>query len=400
MEKRESDNAIYDSKTLGELIRELRGSHSQNWMGKQLGVTSKHISLVEHDHRNLPPYRLGLLASKFHLDIDKLAKISKTNPDKISERYNADYLVQTDIDECITQIELDISLVRQSHEIGNPELAKSQLFFTIDSLEKRVNAEQDLAKDIRELKHYLIEAYNQRMVCNNDLQLRGEAVKAVLGDFGKLKNLAKEIGDEIGLAIGYTWLAGAYYVDGDFKKARENALRALPYLKYYSSYLAETLRGLMMDHAKSKNSDGYKLFERQAKDAIEEGLINTPMDVATIYEGIGQSKTHLGDLDAIFKFQDARKEMHKLNEHKKSRPLRYLQIKRSELNYYLTMKLLGFTIDYQTLGDLAESATNSAITLKDYVRHHQEINRLIRRLDIPPLYRPKTNNSQQSLFFR
>jgi hypothetical protein len=64
------------------------------------------------------------------------------------------------------------------------------------------------------------------------------------------------------------------------------------------------------------------------------------------------------------------------------------------------MKSLGYTVDYQIVNEYAQKASDSAKTLKDYSRHREEINRLIKCLEIPPTYQPKTNNSQQSLLFR
>jgi len=105
-------------------------------------------------------------------------------------------------------------------------------------------------------------------------------------------------------------------------------------------------------------------------------------------------------MDAINKIQDAEKEMQELNEFKKNRPLRYLQIHRSRLGYYLKMKSLGHKLDYQLINEYAQKASNSALSLKDYSRHREEINRLIKCLKIPTMNKPKTYNSQQSLLFR
>lgn len=124
------------------------------------------------------------------------------------------------------------------------------------------------------------------------------------------------------------------------------------------------------------------------------------MDVATILEGIGLSKTQFGDIDAINIIQDAEKEMQKLNEYKKNRPLRYLQIHRSRLGYYLKMKLLGYTVDYQIINDYAQKASNSVKTLKNYSRYREEINRLIECLEIPPMHKLTNNYCQQSLLFK
>jgi hypothetical protein len=104
--------------------------------------------------------------------------------------------------------------------------------------------------------------------------------------------------------------------------------------------------------------------------------------------------------NAINKIQDAEKEMRKLNEFKKNRPLRYLQIQCSKLSYYLKMKLLWYILDYQIVNEYAKKASASAKTLIDYSRHRDEINRLIKCLKIPTMNKPKTYNSQQSLLFR
>ena len=69
--------------------------------------------------------------------------------------------------------------------------------------------------------------------------------------------------------------------------------------------------------------------------------------------------------------------MQKLNERKKNRSLRYLQIHRSKLDYFLKMKSLGITVDYQEVNDCAQKAKNSAKVLKDYHRHSAEIDHLI-----------------------
>ena len=105
-------------------------------------------------------------------------------------------------------------------------------------------------------------------------------------------------------------------------------------------------------------------------------------------------------MDAINKIQDAEKEMGKMSGRKKNRQLRYLQIHRSKLSYYLKMKSLGHTVDYQIINEYAQKASNSALSLKDYSRHRDEINHLIKCLEIPTMNKPKTYNSQQSLLFR
>jgi hypothetical protein len=197
-----------------------------------------------------------------------------------------------------------------------------------------------------------------------------------------------------------TRLEGAYYVDRDFKNARGNALKTTPFLRDNPSFLSETLQRLTIDNAKLNDLEGYKIYETEAINAIDKGIINTPMNVATILEGIGNAKTQFRDMDAINKIQDAEKEMQKLNEFKKNRPLRYLQIHRSKLSYYLKMKSMGHKLDYQLISEYAQKASNSVLSLKDYSRHREEINHLIKCLDIPPIYKLKTNNSQQSLLFR
>ncbi len=68
----------------------------------------------------------------------------------------------------------------------------------------------------------------------------------------------------------------------------------------------------MIDHSHLNALKGYKTYETEAFDAVCKGTINAPMDVATIYEGIGNAKTQYGDMDAINKIQDAEKEMQKI----------------------------------------------------------------------------------------
>ncbi len=47
------------------------------------------------------------------------------------------------------------------------------------------------------------------------------------------------------------------------------------------------------------------------------------------------------------------------------------------------MKSLVYTVDYQIINDYAEKASNSAKSLKVYLRHSEEINTIIRKLNIP-----------------
>jgi transcriptional regulator with XRE-family HTH domain len=400
MEKRESDNATYDSKTLGELVREFRGSYSEEWLANQIGVSRNYISMIENGKSQPSPYRLCQLAVIFKKDIYELAGMTDHPLDKVIKKYNSAFLLQTNANYLICQLETEISSAQTLRESGEPELAKSQLFFWIDHAQKRIESEKDDQKDVRTLSRKLIRAYAVRIVCNNDMQLRGNAVSAATPDFTKLQSLAIKIKDNMGLAIGNTCFAGAFYVDRRFKEAREYALKAVLFLDDNPSFLAETLRGLMIDHAQLDNLKGYRLYETQAFNAIDKGIINSPMDFAAIMEGMGRSKIQFGDLDAINKIQEAEKEMQKLNEYKKNMPLRYLQIHRSRLGYYLKMKSLGHKLDYQIVSEYAQKASNSALSLKDYPRHREEINRLIRCLNIPPIHKPKTNNCQQALLFK
>lgn len=94
-------------------------------------------------------------------------------------------------------------------------------------------------------------------------------------------------------------------------------------------------------------------------------------------------------MDAINKIQDAEKEMQKLNGLKKNRPLRYLQIHRSRLSYYLKMKLLGYSVNQNLLGTYAKKTLDSLKTLPDYALHREEINSIIHRLKIIPYQPPQ-----------
>jgi len=318
-----------------------------------------------------------------------LAELSGYTTFEVMDKFNSAYLMHTSVSNFISQMSKEKLIAQLLRESGEPELAKSQLFFTIDALEKRIKITEDNTKDIRDLKFILIRAYAERIACNNEIMLSGRTVSAVMPDFARLQPLAIGIKDDKGSAIGHSLLAGAYYVDNQFEKARENALKALAFLEDDPSLLAETLRGLIIDNTKLNDLNGYKTYETKAIDAIDKGIINTPMDMAAILEGIGQAKTQLGNPDAIYKIEDAEKEMRKLNELKKNRPLRYLQIHRSKLNYYLTMKSLGYTLDYEIVFDSANRAMNSIKTLKDYSRYCKEINRLIEQLDIPHFHKLK-----------
>lgn len=177
-----------------------------------------------------------------------------------------------------------------------------------------------------------------------------------------------------------TRLEGAYYVDRDFNKARDNALKAIPFLRDNPSFLAETLRGLMIDHAHLNDLKGYKTYETEALDAVYKGTINAPMDVATIYEGIGNAKTQFGDMDAIFLLEEAEKEMQILNEKKKNRPVIHMQIHRTKLEYLIKMEFLGLTLDQRIVNEFSGKAKDSIKTLPEYTRHKFEINSLINRL--------------------
>lgn len=101
------------------------------------------------------------------------------------------------------------------------------------------------------------------------------------------------------------------------------------------------------------------------------------MDIAIIQEGIGHSKTVFGKMDAVDDLQAAEDEMNKVNHLKKPRPLEYLRIYRSMLNYFQRMKELGIRINNQQFNEYAEKAHNSSIALKDYVRHRSAIDRIL-----------------------
>jgi tetratricopeptide (TPR) repeat protein len=267
---------------------------------------------------------------------------------------------------------------QQTREFGEPELAKSQLFFTIENMEKRISLEADNLKDLLDIKFLLIRNYAERMACDNDISLRGETVKAVMPDFAKLMTLAVISKDNHGMALAHSWLAGAYFVDGDHQKAKENADRAVPFFNEDPMMLAETLRGLMIDHALLKDKQGFDLYKFKALEAVENGLIKTPMDIAVIREGIGHSKTVFGQMDAIEDLQAAEREMSKVNALKKPRPVEYLRIYRSVLNYFQRMKDLGKKINYQIYDEYVQKAFRSSTALKDYPRHRKEIEEIIK----------------------
>lgn len=385
-------------KALGNLVRKHLDKFSQTWLANQLGVSSQFINMIVHGKKRFSKNKLCQFAVLTKENIETLAELSRYEITDVMQKYHPAFLMHSDIDNCIYQMGFQISLAKKTREFGEPELAKSQLFFTIETLQNRIQMDNDHLKDIRDLKYWLIRAYAERMACNNDVMLRGLTVNAVLPDFYKLQTLAIQINDDKGLAIGHSWLAGAYYVDHDFKNARGCALKALAFLNDDSSYLAETLRGLMIDHARLKDINGFNFYRSKSLDSIDNGFINTPMDIATIFEGIGQSETHLGDLNAINAIQKSEEEMRKLNDRKKSRPLKYLQINRSKLEYDLEMKIHGYTLDQNTLNDHARKAENSANSLKDYVRHREEINHLIKCLNIPTPVKARTSQ-QLKLFY-
>jgi len=387
MENKNSVTSARPYEALGKWIREHRGSHSQAWLANLLGVSDNFISMVEKGKRSLDDDHLCILAVQFRADIFKLAKLAKLEDiTALQKKYNSFYFFQTESPELISQLQNVIQIARLSRENGDPDLTIRFLPFWINLVESRIQNEADNLKTIWDLKHILIRVYAERIACNNEYLSKSECVTAALPDFARIQKLSIDINDSHGLGIGFSWLAGAYFVDGFFEKAREHAQKSIPFLENNSFLFAETLRGLIIDNAFLSDLRRHEETERRAIRAVESGQIKSSADVTAIYEGIGLAKTQLGDQKAIEYIKKAENEMNRVDENKTSRPLRYLQIHRTRLFYYLTMKKLGIPFDYQEIAYYAGQAINSTKAINKYPRHRGRILGLIEQLQLPTCY--------------
>ena len=378
---RNRDERLQKENKFGKWLRKQRGSPDQQWLADKLGVKRHTISEYETGDKIPSPIRLARIASLFHADIPELSEMTGRKVIDIQKCFDNVVNHQLSIQEFKKQAYVEINSTNVLREVGDNKDAIDILDSWISEIEDRISLNQDNLKDLRELKLIAAKGYVERLACKSEMQYIGSVIGEMTGDFGKAVNYSVESGNQSTLGWANSWFAGGQYVALNYSASITYAKKALLYCPGDPSLRAETLRVLYLDYAYLKQYDLAQKTEEEALKDLDTGVISSPKDRAGLWEGISRGHAILAKEGAIHRLDSAKEEMTILEGQKQVKPIRNLQILRSELIMMGEFMRRGLSIDRQ----LATEIANRGLLLSDqfgYLRYQREFRLLPRKLGL------------------
>lgn len=372
-------NAKYPE--LAEWLRKSLEKHSQKWLADQLGVSESYVSMVEEGDKRFSAHNTSQLVDIFNIDIYRISEMSKLDPEDVKAKYDIGSLNYLPADILMSQFQIELDSARYKRECGEPGSAIEMISFWIKTLEKRIKSGHDTLKDKKEFKRSLNQSYCLRMVSNCDIQPWKYVSLGIHEDYLKVKKLTQEINDNNALAIANTWLADAYYVDSEYKKALDYLSLSLPKLRNNNNEYCEALKDLILIKAHLQDRKGMQVLIDQFTQDRNQGIIVASSDIANILEGIARAKIRFGEEDAFYILEEAEKEIQNPLVNNRFRLLINMQILRSKLDFCERKKSQGYSLDQTQLDHYIKNAIILTNTLKEYQRHRNIIQSLIKKLN-------------------